>query len=119
MGQVAPIAPRVARTNIGPARIFLGTFGNAQAKCEYCGRYGVLGQCEGCGAAVMAVPVRLLTPEELSAMRDCDKPITAEVRVWAATASLIEADIQGFKNRLAAELQRRWFPDRAHAKGDV
>lgn len=52
-------------------------------------------------------------------MRDCDKPITAEVRVWAATASLIEADIQGFKNRLAAELQRRWFPDRAHAKGDV
>lgn len=22
----------------------------AQAKCDYCGRYGVLGQCNGCGA---------------------------------------------------------------------
>lgn len=23
---------------------------NEAAKCEYCGRYGELGQCEGCGA---------------------------------------------------------------------
>lgn len=23
----------------------------AQAKCAYCGRYGILGQCAGCGAS--------------------------------------------------------------------
>jgi hypothetical protein len=27
----------------------------AQAKCEYCGRYGPLGPCEGCGAPTRPV----------------------------------------------------------------
>lgn len=30
----------------------------AQARCAYCGRFGPLGQCEGCGAPNVPVPVQ-------------------------------------------------------------
>lgn len=37
----------------------------AQAKCEYCGRYGPLGSCEGCGA-----PNRPVTRIDVTTFRD-------------------------------------------------
>lgn len=53
MGQVSPIAPPLSvqgpLKTIKPAQP-RGADAFAQAKCSYCGLYGYLGQCQGCGA---------------------------------------------------------------------
>lgn len=35
----------------------------AQARCDYCGRYGTLGSCEGCGAPNR--PVVVVAPQDV------------------------------------------------------
>lgn len=48
-----------------------------------------------------------------------DRPISASVLVSAETARRIEADIDGFKNRLADELWRRLTADETPGKARV
>ncbi len=51
MGRVAPIAPPLSlQGQPKPVQPAPRTDACAQAKCAYCGRYGGLGQCQGCGA---------------------------------------------------------------------
>lgn len=57
----------------------------------------------------MPVPVRILTAEELAAMANIDKPMTFSATCSAETAELIEADLQGFSDRLVAEILRRTY----------
>jgi hypothetical protein len=49
---VDDVTPRWGDTNhhCGPARISHGQAASVAARCEYCGLYGPLGRCSGCGA---------------------------------------------------------------------
>lgn len=55
------------------------------------------------------VPVRILTAEELSALANIDKPMTFTATCSAETAKRIEADLQGFEDRLLAEILKRTY----------